>query len=271
MKPLSYCLLGGWGSTDELWSETVQQAGLPGRAAEFADKAEARHLLSWLDCVQNWPAALATLASLPGPYILVGWSLGALLALRAALDLNQMDFNRAGIGIDHDRDHEMPGKIAAMVLISATPRMCADEGYGGVDPRVLAAMRKRVARNPQPVLEEFAGQCATPDGGQAARDAYLRQAGEFSAPELAAGLEALATLDLRERLGEIHIPCRLLHGSEDRIVPLQSAQFLASRLPRAQLEVLEGCGHALPFTHPARIAHCIASAAAETKPCGIAR
>jgi pimeloyl-[acyl-carrier protein] methyl ester esterase len=85
----------------------------------------------------------------------------------------------------------------------------------------------------------------------------LQQAKQFSAVELAAGLECLAALDVRERLGEIQVPCRVLHGACDQIVPLPSAQFLAGQIRLAELDVLEGHGHALPFTAPAKISRCI--------------
>ena len=220
--------IGGWGSTDEIWRDTLTKAPL-----------DEPHFLRWLDCAQDWPGVLAALSGVPGKCLLVGWSLGSLLSLRAAL--------------------ELPEKIAAMVLVSGTPCMCAGKDHGGIDPRTLAAMRARIARNPAPVLDEFAHQCAMPDGGVETRVCYLRQAKQFSAAELAAGLECLAALDVRERLGEIKVPCTVLHGSCDQIVPLHSAQFLAAQIPFAELNVLEGNGHALPLTAPAKIAQCISS------------
>jgi pimeloyl-[acyl-carrier protein] methyl ester esterase len=226
--PLSLFFIGGWGSTDEVWRDTLTQAAL----------AEP-HFLGWLDSIQDWPGVIAGLSGMPGQCVLVGWSLGSLLSLRAGL--------------------ELPEKVAAMVLVSGTPCMCASKDHGGIDPRTLAAMRVRVARNPGPVLDEFAYQCAMPDGDDETRACYLQQAKQFSAAELAAGLECLATLDLRERLAEIRVPCKVLHGACDRIVPLRSARFLAAQLPLAELDVLEGHGHALPFTAPAKIARCILS------------
>lgn len=225
---LSPFFIGGWGSTEEVWRGTLAEAAL----------AEP-HFLGWLDCVRDWPGVLVTLSEAPGQCLVVGWSLGSLLSLRAAL--------------------ELPEKIAAMVLVSGTPYMCASRDHGGIDPRTLAAMKVRVARNPGPVLDEFAHQCAVPDGDSETRACYLQQAKQFSAAELVAGLECLAELDVRERLAEIHVPCRLLHGACDQIVPLHSAQFLAAQLPLAKLDMLEGHGHALPFTAPAEIARCISS------------
>lgn len=223
---LSAYFIGGWGSTDEVWRGTVAQSAL-------ADP----HFLGWLDCVRDWPGVLTALSAVPGRCVLVGWSLGSLLSLRAAL--------------------ELPEKIAAMVLVSCTPCMCASKDHGGIDPRTLAAMRVRLARNASLVLDEFAHLCAMPDGDAETRGCYLQQAKQFSTVELAAGLECLAALDVRERLGEIQVPCRVLHGACDQIVPLGSAQFLAGQIRLAELDVLEGHGHALPFTAPAKISRCI--------------
>jgi pimeloyl-[acyl-carrier protein] methyl ester esterase len=236
--PVSCVFIGGWGSTDAVWRTTLAQVAL-----------SEPHFIGWLDCLKDWPGVLTTVGARPGRCVLVGWSLGSLLALRAAL--------------------ELPEKIVAMVLVSATACLCdgvAGEAMDtggidpqGIDPRTLAAMRVRVKRNPGPVLDEFARQCAMPDGDEEMRACYLRQANRFSPGELALGLEALAALDLRERLGEIKAGCRVLHGDGDRIVPLRSAQLLASKIAGAGLEVLEGRGHALPFTAPSRIAQCIVS------------
>jgi pimeloyl-[acyl-carrier protein] methyl ester esterase len=233
-QPLSTCFIGGWGSTEEVWRGALAQyqslAPVPLPEPLF---------LRWLDCLQDWPGVLKAISAMPGSSLLVGWSLGSLLSLRAAL--------------------ELPGKIAAMVLVSATPCMCAGPDRGGIDPRILAAMRVRFARNPGPVLNEFACQCARPDGDDRTRDGYLLQAGRFSPAELALGLQALAELDVRERLGEFKMPCTLLHGEGDRIVPLPNARLLATQISGAELRILEGRGHALPFTAPAQIAQCISS------------
>jgi pimeloyl-[acyl-carrier protein] methyl ester esterase len=96
-----------------------------------------------------------------------------------------------------------------------------------------------------------------PDGDADVCTQFLQQARQYSAADLAVGLDCLATLDLREILSDIKVPCSLLHGSCDRIVPLENAQFLAQKLPVADLQLLEGRGHALPFTAPTEIARVI--------------
>lgn len=44
-------------------------------------------------------------------------------------------------------------------------------------------------------------------------------------------------------------PVLLLHGSDDRIVRPERAEELAGMLGMAQLTVIDGAGHGLPFTH----------------------
>jgi pimeloyl-ACP methyl ester carboxylesterase len=52
------------------------------------------------------------------------------------------------------------------------------------------------------------------------------------------GLDALTA-----RYGEIDVPALVLWGRHDRVVPLAHARRLAMALPRAQLVVLDRCGH----------------------------
>ncbi len=223
--------IGGWGTTRDIWQGVL--AHLPTHSPTWRF-----HFLDWQDCLQQWPTTIKrALATAAQPPIVVGWSLGAMLALRAA--------------------HEFPGKIAGLVLLSAMPRLTNDGCEAGVTPRILQAMRLRLARNPASVLWDFAGQCLAPDGDQTIRRLFLRLAANFSAGELDAGLELLSTLDLCAQVDKIAIPCRLLHGSDDRIVPLASAQMLQALLPAARLLILSGRGHAIPYTAPSEIAQAI--------------
>lgn len=213
-----FLLIPGWGTTERVWDRFL--AGYP--------EARVFHG-TWNDCVREWPQAIGrALSGISGTCVLVGWSLGALLALRAAL--------------------EFPERVDRLVLISGTARMPQAEGYAGTDPRVLRAMRSRLTRDVGRVLSEFADLCAEPDGDAAVRSEYLDMAHTQSREALSAGLDALASLDFRGRLKEISVPALLLHGSEDRVIPLSQAEAVASLLPDARLEVLAGRGHALPFT-----------------------
>ncbi|MEQ1683648.1 MAG: alpha/beta hydrolase [Burkholderiaceae bacterium] len=63
-----------------------------------------------------------------------------------------------------------------------------------------------------------------------------------------------ASLPLEEQVRCIDLPVLLLHGDDDRIVPVQSSRDLAARLARAELLVMPGLGHVPLITEPARVA-----------------
>jgi class 3 adenylate cyclase len=57
-------------------------------------------------------------------------------------------------------------------------------------------------------------------------------------------------IDVRHVLPAVRVPTLILHGSEDTIVPLDVAQYVASKIPTARLIKVAGAGH-LAFGKPA--------------------
>ncbi len=47
-----------------------------------------------------------------------------------------------------------------------------------------------------------------------------------------------------DRLGQIKAPTLIMHGEQDRVVPVQNARLLAERIPGARLTIFSGGGHA---------------------------
>jgi pimeloyl-ACP methyl ester carboxylesterase len=63
-------------------------------------------------------------------------------------------------------------------------------------------------------------------------------------------LEILGRYDIRDRLAEIETPTLFLAGDQDHVVPaVKEAYFMASRMPRATVKVLEGYGHVCLINH----------------------
>lgn len=60
--------------------------------------------------------------------------------------------------------------------------------------------------------------------------------------------------DLAPFLPQVKRPTLLLWGNEDRSTPLSDAKLMASRIPRAKLEVFEGQPHNLPKRIPEKLA-----------------
>jgi pimeloyl-ACP methyl ester carboxylesterase len=57
----------------------------------------------------------------------------------------------------------------------------------------------------------------------------------------------------------VDVPVLLIHGSEDRIVPLEHALALLRALPDARLHVFGGCGHATPLERTDEFNHLVRS------------
>jgi pimeloyl-ACP methyl ester carboxylesterase len=49
--------------------------------------------------------------------------------------------------------------------------------------------------------------------------------------------------DLRTRLREIRLPVLIIHGREDRVVPIEKAEQIHRGISGSRLEVLDDCGH----------------------------
>ena len=80
-------------------------------------------------------------------------------------------------------------------------------------------------------------------------------------------LQAIAPHDTSARLGEISVPTLVVHGTEDEMLPAANSRVIASRIPGARLEELEGVGHLFWWEQPERSAELIrehARAAATT-------
>lgn len=219
-------LLHGWGVGRGVWADLarglaarfrVHSVDLPGygasaRCAPYTPQEAVRQLA----------------ATLPGPLIVCGWSLGGQLALQWAL--------------------ECPAQVRQLVLISATPCFVSAPGWAhGTPPAVLADFVRALAADPEAALLRFAALQAQGDG-EAQRVLRLLRA----QPQAAAGAELTATLDwlrdtdLRARLPYLTSPALVMHGDRDAVTPWAAGAALALALPAARRVTLHGAGH-VPF------------------------
>lgn len=73
---------------------------------------------------------------------------------------------------------------------------------------------------------------------------------------------------LKDDLNKIHRPCLLIWGREDKVVPLQIGERLASDLPHSELVILDHAGHLLPEEQPEKISQLIHDFFKENSPMG---
>ena len=69
---------------------------------------------------------------------------------------------------------------------------------------------------------------------------------------------ALTTQPVPDPTG-LALPILVIHGDDDRLVPIEIGRELERRAPNAELVVVPGGSHALPVTHPELLADEIAA------------
>ena len=62
-------------------------------------------------------------------------------------------------------------------------------------------------------------------------------------PETGHGAAVHGSLSRVDRVKDIDVPVLVVHGTEDKVFPIEHAQMLAGAIPRAMLLAIEGSGH----------------------------
>ena len=168
----------------------------------------------------------------------VGWSLGGLVALRAALD--------------------SPAQVRGVALIAASPRfVSAADWPHGVAANVFGEFAAELRLRYRHAIERF---LALETMGSVHAQAELRELkcrvferGEPDQHALQQGLAALDAIDLRADLARLQVPSLWLAGRRDRLVPPAAMQWSAAQAPQARYLEFNS-GHAPFLEHAAEIA-----------------
>jgi len=181
----------------------------------------------------------AVLSVAPAPAAWLGWSLGGLVATRAAL--------------------MVPGKVTALVTIASSPCFVRKPGWpSAMLPVLLDTFAAELAQDYVRTLNRFLALQVRGSNryGEVLKTlrALLLAHGEPDAAGLRAGLEVLQTADLRDRLGDVDCPTLLLMGERDTLVPVNAGRAASELFRNARLEVIEGAGHAPFISQPEVVA-----------------
>lgn len=179
------------------------------------------------------PVLDALLPRLPrAPWL--GWSMGGLFALAAAL--------------------RTPEAVPGLVMVCASPRFVrGDDWPHGMSGEIFQAFEQGLRDDWRATLERFIaleafGSDAARDELRTLRDALFAR-GEPPAGRLADGLALLQQADLRSRLPELRVPSLWLAGRRDRVVAPRAMQDAAALAPDATWMQIEHAGHAPFLTH----------------------
>jgi pimeloyl-[acyl-carrier protein] methyl ester esterase len=187
--------------------------------------------------LEDWVSACLEVA--PEQSVWLGWSLGGLVAMAAAL--------------------RRPERISALVLMTATPRFVQAEDWpAAMAAETLAGFHRGLLEDPAGTLQRFlALQVRGSDAGRETLRRLRREIASRPQPRaeaLAEGLDLLGESDLRDRLADLACPSLWLFGDRDTLVPAAAAAGVRRLLPGARLGVIRGSSHAPFLSHPAETA-----------------
>lgn len=233
-------MLHGWAMHSGIWREFAQQLSrqyrvmcldLPGHGvSEVAEPFElpviAEALYAAIDAAE---------------FHLLGWSLGAAVALKmAALQ---------------------PDRVKKLILLAGNPHFVQATDWPGMPGETLDDFAGLLATGVQPTLARFlALQVNGLAHGKHLRRRLSASLGESPAPSeavLRSGLQILKTADLRAELAGLPQALAVILGERDRLVPAELADKLRQLRPDIQLSLLPGAGHAPFLSHPDQLVEMI--------------
>lgn len=230
----SLIFVHGWGFSGRVWDGIVARledrhrclaVDLPGFGhspalrGEYSLRSVAQHLV----------------AELPSDALWIGWSLGSLVAMQAAMD--------------------NPSFVRSLVLVAGTPSFSQRSHWiHGVDPAVLETFGRDLVRHYERTLSRFImlqirGSEAAREVARSLRD-KLGQAPRPRLQVLEAGLRMLRQTDLRKSLDAISCPVTVILGERDTLVPNEVSKDLQTLCPEWRIESVPGAGHAPFLSHP---------------------
>ncbi len=151
--------------------------------------------------------------------------------------------------------HSMGGAIAQAVALAYPERVAALVLIGtGAKLRVAPALLEAILADYGAVLEMMADWAFSPTAPAELKELGMKAMGQADPSVVHGDYAACDLFDLRDRLGEICVPTLVVGGTDDKMTPLRFSQYLADRIPDAQLVTLEGAGHMLALEQPAAVA-----------------
>jgi len=231
-------LLHGWGSGSQSWQPLIPALQNIANviALDLPGFGESQSIPEFtLDAVVPLIAA-----QLPEKCMLIGWSLGGMLAVQIAA--------------------RYPQKISHLITLAANVKFVASRDYETAMPLVVnRQFNKSFVSDPQATLKLFSGLLAQ---GDANERALLKQVRALVEPDKMnlnwqQALELLSQLDNREAFAQLTLPGLHVLAEKDDLVPAVAAQSLTQLNPQQSVQVISGAAHALHWSQPVLVAQTI--------------
>jgi len=226
-------LLHGWGFNSAVWHKVADELAensrvtvidLPG-FGRSVDEKTAYEMNTLVDLL---------IKVIPQNSILLGWSMGGLIAQAIAL--------------------KYPLYLKKLILLGSNTQFMASESWpNAMKAAVLEGFIEDLVGNFKKTLQVFLMLQA--QGGDNARD-VIRELKEklftFGDPDedaLRGGLLLLKNTSFVAQLENFKLPVYLMYGRLDTMVPLAAAKTMAEKIPQSKLYVFENSAHAPFISH----------------------
>lgn len=229
-------MLHGWGMHSGLWDRFAQALAiqqpvtlidLPGHG-----HSQSAHAAMSLDVTTQTIKSMIDQDT--GASVLLGWSLGGLVAMQLAA--------------------QYPTQVSKLILIASNARFTrAVDWQCALPHEVLEQFAAQLQADHRATLQRFlALQVRGSENERQMLHELKQQLATRPPPQQAAlhsGLQLLHSTDLRHTLEHIQCPVLLIQGSHDRIVPAAAGTAQQALLSNARLLTIEGAGHAPFLSH----------------------
>lgn len=184
-----------------------------------------------MDSSYNMDNVIANiLPFIPQHSILIGWSLGGLIAIKIA--------------------YLYPVKIDKIICLASSPCFAAHSNWPGISLNFFLNFEKMLYQDFNAVLKQFF--LLQVKGLPNIRNAYQIVIQNSFAKNinlldaLLGGLKILKETDLRALLPKLYCPIQFIFGAEDQVIPIAISKGIAMLLPTANIEIIKNAGH-IPF------------------------
>ncbi|WP_299734073.1 alpha/beta fold hydrolase [uncultured Endozoicomonas sp.] len=167
------------------------------------------------------------------PAVLVGWSLGGMLATLYA--------------------SRHPENVAGVVNLAANACFVQKSDWPeAMSPALFSSFSEGLAESAGKTLRQFALLCASGSPQRKAQITLLQSLVDDAELDQTTLKELLALLggsDLRSALADLRCPISHMFGKDDGLVPASAAELIETRFPTHRVQVLEG-GHTFFMDDP---------------------
>ncbi|MBL8376861.1 MAG: alpha/beta hydrolase [Burkholderiales bacterium] len=226
--------IGGWIGSSELWQEPLAMLSEDHAVVSYDHRGTGISIttpeaISFDNLVSD---ALAVLDAYGiGQCVLAAESAGAQTALAVAA--------------------RYPDRVSHLVIVDGM----YSRGVAVESDPFLQGLRSNYAAT----IERFVQLCVPETDSEHIKE-WGRKLLARASPEAAIALRIVGSeTDVTADIARIRQPTLVLHGSLDKIVPLDRAADLVNALPNASLVVLDNAGHVPTLTRPVQVANAIRS------------